>query len=307
MRVFVTGASGFIGSAVAAEFARAGHDVLGLVRSPGKAQALHAAEVATVPGTIESRAEWIGRAGECDVIVHAAAESSPRAFDVDREFVEAFLEGVRAPRTFLYTSGTWVNGDTGGQRVDESTAPRPHPYVARRVEHERRVLRADGGPLRTVVIRPGCVYGGSGSLTGLWFSSAVKEGAARIVGDGRNRWSMIHRDDLARLYVLAAESGCRGEIFNAGDRSRATVRECAEAASRAAGAAGRVASSTVAEAVAKLGPWAECLALDQDVDAGKASRTLGWQPKHAGFIEESGRCFLAWKAAAGAAGRIAPS
>jgi nucleoside-diphosphate-sugar epimerase len=141
-------------------------------------------------------------------------------------------------------------------------------------------------------------------LTALWFSSAVKDGAARIVGEGGNRWSMVHRDDLARLYVLAAESGCRGEVFNASDRSRATVRECAEAASRAAGADGKVASTTVAEAVKKLGAWAECLALDQQVDAGKAGRLLGWQPTHAGFVEESERCFLAWKAAASLAGRI---
>ena len=303
MRAFVTGASGFIGSAVALELARAGHEVVGLVRSPEKAGALHAGEVATVVGSIESARDWIGRAGACEVIVHAAAEHSPRAFDVDREFVRALLEAVRgagAPRLLLYTSGVWVYGDTGGRRVDESTPPTPHPYVARRVEHERMVLAADQGPVRTLVIRPGCVYGASGSLTASWFASATKEGAARIVGDGANRWSMVHRDDLARLYVLAAESGRHGEVFNATDRSRSTVRECAEAASRAAGAGGRVASTPTAEAVKKLGAFAECLALDQHVDSGKATRLLGWQPRHAGFVDEAERCFLGWRAATAA-------
>ncbi|MFN0008839.1 MAG: NAD-dependent epimerase/dehydratase family protein [Planctomycetota bacterium] len=307
MRIFVTGASGYIGSAVACALARAGHAVLGLVRSPEKARELHAAEVATVLGTIESRADWIGRAGECEVLVHAAAEHSPRAFDLDRELVVAFLDAARAagaPRLFLYTSGVWVYGDTGGRRVDESTPAKPHPYVARRQEHEKLVLEADRGALRTLVIRPGCVYGGSGSLTASWFASAASEGSARYVGEGRNRWSMVHRDDLARLYVLAAESGCRGEVFNATDRSRSTVRECAEAASRAAGAGGRTSSTPVAEAVNALGTWAECLALDQHVDSGKASRRLGWQPRHAGFVDESERCFLAWEAAAGRTRRI---
>ena len=291
----------FIGSAVALALARAGHDVLGLVRSPEKSRELHAGEVATIVGSLESVQDWIGRAGECEVLVHAAAEHSPRAFDVDREFVRALLEavrGARASRLLLYTSGVWVYGDTGGRRVDESGVPTPHPYVARRVEHERMVLDADGGSVRTVVIRPGCVYGASGSLTASWFASATKEKVARIVGDGQNRWSMVHRDDLARLYVLAAESGWHGEVFNATDRSRSTVRECAEAASRAAGAGGRVASTPTAEAVKTFGAFAECLALDQHVDSGKATRYLGWQPRHAGFVDEAERCFLAWRASA---------
>jgi len=298
MRIFVTGASGFIGSAVAAAFARAGHDVLGLVRSPDKAGDLSAAEVATVLGTLESRGDWIARAQECEVLVHAAAEHSPRAFDVDRDFVRTLLEAARgagAPRLLVYTSGVWVYGDTGGLRVDEGSVPTPHPFVARRIEHERVVLEASAADLATLVIRPGCVYGGKGSLTASWFESARREGAARIIGEGENRWSMVHRDDLASLYVLAAESGCRGEIFNATDRSRASVRECAQAASRAAGAAGRITSTGVAEAVKSMGPYAECLTLDQHVDSGKAARLLGWQPRHAGFADEAERCFRAWK------------
>jgi nucleoside-diphosphate-sugar epimerase len=299
MRVFVTGASGTIGSAVAAALSRAGHSVVGLVRNPEKARALHAAEVATVVGTLDAPESWTARAKECEVLIHLAAEYTPRFLELDRRIAETLIDAARksrGPRLVLYTSGVWAYGNTGARRVDEATESTPHPFVAPRVETERAVLSAGSGSVRTLVIRPGCVYGGRGGMTAAWFDSATKEGAARIVGDGSFRWSMIHVEDLAELYVLAAECPSGGEIFNATDRSRFTVRECAEAACRAAGREGKVVSVTVAEAAKTWGPMAECLTLDQHVDSSKAVRRLGWQPRHAGFADEAERCFLAWKA-----------
>ena len=168
-------------------------------------------------------------------------------------------------------------------------APRPAVDAA--------VLSWNGGGFRTLVIRPGCVYGGSGSLTASWFESAGKGGAARVVGDGTNRWAMVHRDDLADLYVRAAESGLGGEVLNATDRSRATVNECAAAASLAAGAEGRVEHVPVEQAVAAMGPFATCLALNQHVDSWKAVHRLGWTPRHGGFVDAAPRLYAAWKAA----------
>jgi nucleoside-diphosphate-sugar epimerase len=300
MRVFVTGATGFIGSAVAGALARDGHEVLGLVRNPDKARGLHARGVATVVGDMQAPDAWIRRAGECDAVVHAAAEHSAQAFDLDRAVALALLEAARgsgALRLLVYTSGVWVYGNTGDRRVDEATAPAPPPLVTRRVDHERLVLDANRGRVRTIVLRPGCVYGGSGSLTASWFASASEEGAARIVGDGLNRWALVHREDLARLFALAVESTLGGEILNATDGSRASVLDCAQAASRAAGAEGRVTHVPVAEAVKSMGPFADCLALDQHVDSSRAARQLGWQPRHAGFVEGVAACHLAWQAA----------
>jgi nucleoside-diphosphate-sugar epimerase len=198
----------------------------------------------------------------------------------------------------VYTSGVWVHGSTGDEAVDETTPLHPPAFIAPRVEQERLVLGGARGGLRTLVIRPGCVYGGSGGLTGAWFASAVNEGTAQIVGDGDNRWAMIHVEDLAELYVGAVESPYGGEIFNATDRSRFTVVECARAASRAAGAGGKVQGMPVAEAARTWGPMAECLALDQHVDSRKAVRLLNWQPRHGGFVDGAARYFLAWKASA---------
>ncbi|MEO6709518.1 MAG: NAD-dependent epimerase/dehydratase family protein, partial [Planctomycetota bacterium] len=238
MKIFITGASGFIGSAVAEAFARNGHEVWGLVRTAAKARALTEAEIEPIVGSMEDTGLFLERAGACDVLVHCAAEYSARTMELDKRVILELTGAAtraQAPRLFLYTSGVWIYGNRGEERVTEASPIRPPRIAAIRAEHERLVLAADGGALRTLVIRPGCVYGGSGSLTSYWFESATKQGAALVVGDGANRWAMVHRQDLAELYLRAAESSHRGEIFNAVDRSRFTQLECARAASRAAG------------------------------------------------------------------------
>ena len=303
MKIFVTGASGFIGFAVASALSRAGHEVVGLVRSAEKAKRLAAAEIEPVVGDMAAPARWRPAARRCTASVHCAAEMSKRFLDLDRGTVRALLDASKAaglPRLFVYTSGVWVLGDTGDGVADEATAPNPPRLVVKRLETEKIVLAANAGSVKTVVIRPGCVYGGSGSLTGAWFQGAERDGAAPIVGDGMNRWSLVHVDDLADLYVRAVESGLGGEVFHATDRSRATVRECAEAASRAAGARGKVVAVPVAEAAKAYGGMAECLAMNQHVDSSKAVRLLRWQPRHGGFADRAASYYAAWRASQGA-------
>ena len=299
MKIFITGASGFIGFAVAGACACAGHDVFGLVRSAEKAQKLARHEIEPVLGTLDDPSTFRDRAQECEVLVHCAAEYSARYMQLDAQAIETLIASAtdaRLPRLVIYTSGVWVYGDTHGAKVDEASALNPPPIAATRAEHERKVIGASRGPLRTLVIRPGCVYGKSGSLTAAWFESATKDGAARIVGEGGNRWSMVHLDDLADLYLRAAESQLSAQIFNATDRSRFTVLSCARAASRATGAGGKVESVPVAQAAKAMGPMAECLVFDQHVDSSKAVRWLGWQPRHGGFADGAARYFAAWKA-----------
>jgi nucleoside-diphosphate-sugar epimerase len=301
MRVFVTGASGLIGSAVAQAFSRAGHEVHGLVRSDGAAHALAAAEIAPVPGAMERPDSYREIAHGCHVLVHCAAEWSARIWELDRLTLDTLLGAAgdaAAARLVIYTSGAWIYGNRGAELLDETSPVLPPATHGPRVEAERRVLAGDGG-VRGLVIRPGCVYGGAGSLTAAWFASAAEQGAARMVGDGRFRWAMVHREDLAELYLRAAESHLAGEIFNASDRSRFTVRECAEAASRAAGAGGAVTSVSVEEAARGLGPTAECLTYDQHLDSRKAVRLLGWQPRHGGFVDGVATYFASWRAAGG--------
>jgi nucleoside-diphosphate-sugar epimerase len=299
MRVFVTGASGFIGSNVSGALARAGHEVLGLVRTSSKARALAAQGIEPLVGDMALPVAWRARAAECEVRIHCAAEYSERYRALDRA-TTAELLGLPAPRgttpLVIYTSGVWIYGDTGGRIVDEHTPLSPSAFVLPRSEVEALVLGADGPKLRTLVLRPGCVYGGGGSLTAGWFESAVKEQAAAFVGSGAQRWAMVHVSDLARLYLLSAESGLHGEVFNAVDASNASVCECAEAASRAAGAAGKTLSVPVEEARKLYGPMADCLCYDQLVNSDKAASMLAWKPKQRTFVEQAQTLFRSWQA-----------
>jgi nucleoside-diphosphate-sugar epimerase len=293
MRVFLTGATGYVGGAVAEAFRRRGHRVAGLTRTAAKGRALAGREIEPVFGDMKDAASYAAAAKKADVLVHCAAEYTADYQALDRRTVDAFLALLRdaRKRTIVYTSGVWQYGATGNEPVDESSAFEGAPLAPWRTEHEKLVLAAGG-----LVIRPGCVYGRSGGLTGAWFEGAVKEGAAPIVGKGDNRWAMVHADDLGELYALAAESGLRGEIFNATDRSRSTVREMASAASRAAGKDGKVAELGENEAEKRYGGMRHGLALDQHVDSSKAVRLLGWSPRFGGFFDDAPRYYASWMA-----------
>lgn len=286
MKVLVTGATGYIGRAVAEALRRRGHRVAGLTRSAAKAKSLAAAEIEPVTGDMRGPKTWERAAWESEVLVHCAVEYSADYEALDRGTLDALLG---CGGKVVYTSGVWQYGPGGP--FHEAAAFSGKPLLPWRSEHEKRVLAAKG-----LVIRPGCVYGGTGGLTGLWFQGAVERKAAPVVGDGANRWAVVHVSDLADLYVRAAESALSGELFNAADGSRFTVREMAEAASRAAGAGGAVDSLSFPDAEKAYGGMARGLALDQNVDAAKAGRLLGWTPRFKGFPPDADLFFASWNA-----------
>ena len=166
MRIFLTGATGYIGSAILETSLRAGHQVTALVRDPEKAEQVSLRGGRPIVGELGKPAGYVPAAEDADVIVHAASERSKRLVEIDRLAIET-LAGAAARRidsghaaAFIYTSGVWVLGDTSGPATEDSPL-KPIPLVAWRPEHEELVRSLSrGGKIRTAIVRPGIVYGG---------------------------------------------------------------------------------------------------------------------------------------------------
>lgn len=280
MRIFLTGATGYVGSAVLDALVRAGHEVTALVRDPEKADSVGLRGVKPIIGELSTPTSYAPRAEACDVIVHAAIDHSQRGPKVDRQAVDTLMAAAarRAasgkPATFIYTSGTWVLGDTQGQATEEFPV-NPTALVAWRPEHERLVL--DGTPgVRTAVIRPAIVYGGARGIVGDLLKDAAN-GLVRVVGDGRNHWPCIYDRDLADLYVRVATHSDASGIFHANDDADERAGDIVEAIARQVMLQPDVRNVPIAEARKKMGPYADALSLDQIIRSPRA-RALGWAP-----------------------------
>ncbi len=296
MKVFITGSTGYIGFNVALAFRNAGYDVWGLVHNRAKAHKLVENGMHPVFGSMEAPEEYSDAAANCSVLVHASADYRDFA-QLERKTVQTLLGlGSRGacPKTVIYTSGVWVHGNTGCSVVDETAPLSPPEIVSHRPDIEKTVLGTQG--VKGIVIRPGNVYGKQGGLTGMWFNGAFKETSLTAVGDGLNHWATVHVEDLARGYLLAAESGLGREVFNICSPYSLTVKDMATAAACASGYTGDVRFIPVQEAAGKIGAMAQCLAMDQHVESRKAQNLLGWHHRHLSFVDEAGLHFGSWKA-----------
>jgi len=297
MNIFITGATGYIGFNVAQALRRSGHNIWGLTRSEEKAKMLKKNEITPVIGDMSDPSGYLTVAQNCSVLIHAASDMEHDTVELDKKTVRNLInvgENGSWPKTFIYTSGCWVHGDTHGKLVDETTPLEPAKMVAWRPDVEQMVLNAEN--VKGLVVRPGCVYGKRGGLTGLWFGPATKGDDFNVVGDGSNHWTMIHVDDLADAYVRIAESGLTGEVFDISDRSRSSVSDMVHSVAKTTGYKKEINFLSKEEASKIFGGMAETLALDQHVDGGKATRLLGWHPKFNGFLDNVETYYKAWLA-----------
>ena len=297
MRVFVTGGTGYIGSAVVSELVQVTHHVTGLARSAEKETELENLGATPVRGDLRDVSSFRDIAAEHDTIIHIAFEHGPEGYTADRAVMEAILSAASAasdPRHVIYTSGLWVLGTVSQAPVDEDASTnQPVQRVKWRPPHERLVLDAATDSMTTSVIRPGMVYGGDGGILESFFTSADKGESVVHVGDGNNRFCFVHREDLAELYRLVVEKRAPG-IFHGIDDAFIKIADAARAVAQAAGKGSIVQSLPLEDARGEMGLFADALCTDQAVVA-RRSRELGWQPAHPPFTESARAAYQEWK------------
>ena len=303
MRVFLTGATGYIGRVVAKRLVSAGHQVLGLARSNKAAEQLEAMGAEVHRGDLADLASLKAGASNVDGVIHTAISLDgfndlDVAFTKDGEAVEAMLSALAGTgKPFIYTSGSGVLADTGTEAVDETVAANENGPVAVRAGVEKKVLEAQNRDIRTVVIRPGLVYGHGGSgFVHMFAGFARQAGCGRTVGEGKNIFSVVHVDDLADLYVRALEDGPTGTLFNASSEEDPTMLDIATAIGRALNLTDKPTVWPVDDARGMLGPFADGFAENKRISSARATKILNWTPHQVSLIEdiEGGSYSDAW-------------
>jgi nucleoside-diphosphate-sugar epimerase len=298
MKVFVTGATGFVGSAVVEELIKAGHQVLGLARSDAGAKALASFGAQVHRGDLQDLDSLRSGAGAADAVIHAAfnhdfSNYGPAA-QMDRSAIETLGEALAgSARRLVVTSGTLVL-----QRKDElMTEEDAHDPAFPRKSEEAAVAASSRGVNVSVVRLPPSVHGdGDHGFVPRLISIAREKGASAYIGDGLNRWPAVHRLDAANLYRLVVEQAPAGVSYfhGVGDEG-IPVRDIAQVIGRRLNVS--VVSKSREQAAGHfdwLGPF---LAMDGPASSKRTQEQLGWRPTRVGLIDdlERGSYFEAQK------------
>ncbi|GAA1692278.1 SDR family oxidoreductase [Glycomyces endophyticus] len=293
MRVFITGASGFIGSAVSGELLAAGHAVTGLARSDASAAALAAAGVEVRRGTIDDLDVLREESLAADAVVHLAFKHDiafsgrfDDAVDADRAAVEAIGEALAGSgKAFGIASGVPVSdgGPTSEDQGHDTDAATTGPAARFAVAEYALGLAARG--VRSMVFRFPIVYGeGDPGFTATLVATARDKGVAGYLGDGANRWSGVHRADAAVLLRLAVERAPAGSTLHVVADEGVAIRDLAAVIGRGLGVP--TASIAPEDAAAHFGWLAGFVGADRAASSAFTRELLGWTPTRPGFLDD---------------------
>ena len=288
MRVFVTGATGFIGSAIVRELIASGHQVLGLTRSDDRAKSLAAAGAEVHRGTLEDLDSLREGTRQADAVIHTAFNHNRSSFaescELDKNAILAMgsvLEGSR--RQLLVTSGlTALAPGRIATEADEAPADGPRASEAAAAALVARGVRASG-----VRLAPSTHDTGDHGFVRRLITLAREKGVSAYVGDGTNRWTGVHRLDAARLYRLALEKGVEGGPYHAVDEEGVAFKEIAGVIGRRLGVP--VVSLPADEAGKHFGWFARFAAMDAPASNAQTKAALGWRPEQPGLIADIDR------------------
>jgi nucleoside-diphosphate-sugar epimerase len=289
MRVFVTGATGFIGSAVVSELIDAGHEVVGLTRSDEGAAVVRAAGAQPLRGTLEDLDTLGGAAAAADGVIHTAYNHDfsrmEEAAQMDLRAIESLgtaLEG--SDRPLVITTGTALikpgSVVTENDAIDPATAAHPRAGA----EPMAKAFATRG--VRSSIVRPGASVHGEGDhgFVPVLIGIARDKGASAYIGDGSNRWPAVHRLDAAHLYRLALENGPAGSVFHAVGDEGVPTREIAEIIGRHLGVP--TVSIAAEDAADHFGWMGAFFSLDAPASSALTQERLGWRPTHIGLVED---------------------
>jgi nucleoside-diphosphate-sugar epimerase len=291
LKIFITGASGFIGGSIAAHLARAGHAVRGLIRNPEHSAELQRLGIEPVIGTLDDRALLIAEAQAADAVINAASSDHEGA-------VKALIDGLAGSgKTLLHTSGSSIVGDASGGEAGqariyhEDALPQPTPDKAARVAIDQLVLDSARLNIRSAVLCNTLIYGhgavpGSASVQlPRLVRQAQKSGVVRHVGSGGNIWSNVFIDDVAELYRLALEKTPAGTFYFV-ESGEASFRDMSAAIARAM-QLGEPQDWPLEEAQKEWGYEMASYGLGSNsrVRGERAHKLLGWQPSRTSVID----------------------
>jgi nucleoside-diphosphate-sugar epimerase len=290
MKIFVTGATGYIGGSVATKLLERGDTVLGLARSDEAAAALKKRGIEPVAADINAYTPFVEVAKRVDAVINAA--------NADNAFVaHALLDGLKGSgKTLIQTSGssvvgTYDNGEASEDTFDEDAPFTPEPEKAMRVAIDNQVLAAAKDGLRSIVIRPTLIYGRGIGVPGIsvqlpkLIDVAKKHGVPRHVGRGLNIWGHVHIADVADLFLLALDKGKPGSLFYA-ESGEANFKSVTQSIGRMLGLGDATKDWPIGEAVEGLGPGAYLSFGSNSRVRGKRARELGWKPKQGTLFDE---------------------